>query len=86
MADDTFRRRLDQVLDQWVSEGLIESPQKDRIRDYYKLDDLARIASNRFTFLLLLLGGILVGVGGDHLHRRQLDLDPSSRPGIGGSG
>ncbi len=63
MADDKFRRQLAQVLDQWVSEGLIEPPQKDRIRDYYKLDDLARIASNRFTFVLFLLGAVLVGLG-----------------------
>ncbi len=63
VADDRFRRQLSQVLDQWVSDGLIAPAQKDRIRDYYKLDDLPRVAGDRFTFVVLLLGALLVGLG-----------------------
>lgn len=63
MADDRFRRQLAEVLDQWISEGLIEPEQRERIRTYYKLETLPQVAQGRFTFVLLLLGALLVGLG-----------------------
>ncbi len=62
-ADDQFRRQLDQALDRWVLEEFIEPDQRDRLRDYYQLDQLSASATGRFTMVLLSIGAVLVGLG-----------------------
>lgn len=63
MADDQFRRQLARVLDAWVSEGLIDPPQRENLRQYYDLEDLHHSASNRFATVLLSIGAVLIGLG-----------------------
>ncbi|NJK63071.1 MAG: DUF2157 domain-containing protein [Synechococcaceae cyanobacterium SM2_3_1] len=63
MADDRFRRQLAQILDTWVLEGLIDSPQRENLRQYYDLEDLHSSASNRFATVLLSIGAVLIGLG-----------------------
>lgn len=62
-ADDAFRRQLDLALNEWVSEGLIKTDQRDRLRSRYRLDELPASTNSRFAAVLLGIGGILVGLG-----------------------
>ena len=62
-ADTRFRRQLAKSLDTWVAEGLIADEQRDRLRQYYQLDRLAREANSRFTTVILTIGAVLVGLG-----------------------
>ncbi len=63
MADDRFRRQLDQALAQWVSQGLIEDRHRDRLRQFYELDQLNSRSGGRFVGILMTTGAILVGLG-----------------------
>ncbi|MEN9221809.1 MAG: DUF2157 domain-containing protein [Thermostichus sp. BF3_bins_97] len=61
--NERFRRQLAGVLDDWVTEGLIEPEQRDRLSQFYQLQTLNRSASGRFALVLLLFGAVLVGLG-----------------------
>ncbi|MDX2271355.1 MAG: DUF2157 domain-containing protein [Cyanobacteriota bacterium] len=63
MADDRFRRQLAQVLDLWVSEDLIAPAHREKLRQYYQLDHLNRVAGGRFIQVVMILGSLLVGLG-----------------------
>lgn len=60
---DKFRRQLRQEVEQWHSEGLIESVVYQQICDRYKFNNLESSASNRFILILLGLGSVLLGLG-----------------------
>ncbi|MEN9266471.1 MAG: DUF2157 domain-containing protein, partial [Thermostichales cyanobacterium BF4_bins_65] len=60
---DRFRRDLAAALDLWVSEGLITPEQRQRLRDYYQVDQLTQQAGGTFALVLFILGGILIGLG-----------------------
>ncbi|MGK7911832.1 MAG: DUF2157 domain-containing protein [Synechococcus sp.] len=62
-ADTRFRRQVAQSLDEWIANGLIAEDQRDRFRQYYQLDRLAREANSRFTTVLLTIGALLIGLG-----------------------
>ncbi|MEO1132901.1 MAG: DUF2157 domain-containing protein [Cyanobacteria bacterium J06639_1] len=62
-GDNTFRRQLDRSLNDWVNEGLIEVEQRDRLRSYYRLDELPAAATSKFAAVLLTIGGLLIGLG-----------------------
>ncbi len=63
MASDKFRRELVREGMQWEREGLLSGDQWERLRDRYALEGLEAQAANRFTFILIALGTVLVGIG-----------------------
>lgn len=63
MASEKFRQTLRDESQQWRQENLITSAQFQQLADRYQFDRLDQQASNRFTFLLIVLGSILVGLG-----------------------
>jgi hypothetical protein len=86
MADDRFRHQLAQVLDAWVSEGLIEPPQRQKLRQYYDLEDLHLSASNRFATVLLSIGAVLIGLGMISFIAANWTLIPRSLRALGSLG
>jgi len=62
-TNDRFRREVAAALDLWVSEDLITPEQRQRLREYYHLDQLEQRAGGAFALILLVLGGILIGLG-----------------------
>lgn len=62
MATDKFRYQLRQEAEQWQAEGLITAEQYQQLRDRYRLSSLDTSARNRFTLILLCLGGLLLGL------------------------
>jgi uncharacterized membrane protein len=63
MSTESFRRQLRQESEKWWSEGLIDAALYEKLADRYQFNRLERDASNRFTAILLGLGGILLGLG-----------------------
>jgi uncharacterized membrane protein len=63
MASDKFRQELRSESQQWQQDGLITSEQSQQLIDRYQLDRLDQQASSRFTFLLIVVGAILIGLG-----------------------
>lgn len=63
MASDRFRHELRREASQWLAEELILPEQWERLSDRYQLATLDRHSSQRFTAILLALGGLLVGLG-----------------------
>ena len=63
MSTENFRRELRDESAQWRQEGLIDSELFEHLRQRYQLDQLESGSSNRFTAVLLGLGGILLGLG-----------------------
>ena len=62
MASDKFRRQLRQEAEQWQAEGLITATQYQQLSDRYHLETLETTARNRFTLILMTLGGLLLGL------------------------
>ncbi|GAB4217170.1 MAG: hypothetical protein OHK0012_20960 [Synechococcales cyanobacterium] len=77
-VSEQFRQQLAKVLDQWVSEDLISPEQRQRLRDYYQLDQLTQRAGGTFTLILLILGGILIGLGIISFVAANWDMIPRS--------
>ncbi|TAD75503.1 MAG: DUF2157 domain-containing protein [Oscillatoriales cyanobacterium] len=63
MANDRFRHQLAKEARQWVTDGLIQPDQFDRLADRYQFRDLDRSARNRFVGILFALGAVLLGLG-----------------------
>ncbi len=63
MSSDKFRRQLREEVEQWHSEGLIDSSLYDKLCHRYQFSELERFTRNRFVRILLLLGSILLCLG-----------------------
>ncbi len=63
MASDKFRQELRSESQQWRQDGLITPEQLQQLTDRYQFDRLDQQASSRFTFLLIVLGSVLIGLG-----------------------
>lgn len=63
MVSEKFRRQLRQEAEQWWQEGLIDRSVYEKIADRYQFSELESAARNRFTAILMGLGGILMGLG-----------------------
>ncbi|NJL01294.1 MAG: DUF2157 domain-containing protein [Spirulinaceae cyanobacterium SM2_1_0] len=63
MTSDKFRRQLRQEAEQWWHSGLIDAALYDQLAQRYRFDRLENEARNRFTTILISLGGILLGLG-----------------------
>ncbi|MDY6785364.1 MAG: DUF2157 domain-containing protein [Cyanobacteriota bacterium] len=62
MVSEKFRYQLRQEVEQWRSEGLIEESLYERLVERYQFNRLDTAARNRFIFILLGLGGVLLGL------------------------
>jgi uncharacterized membrane protein len=62
MASEKFRHQLRKEVEQWRTEGLITSELYEQLTQRYQLNELDRIARNRFVIILLGLGAILIGL------------------------
>ncbi len=62
MSTEKFRRELRREAEQWWQEGLIDASLYERLCERYQLQALEGDASQRFTAILLGLGGILLGL------------------------
>ena len=63
MVTDKFRSQLRQEAAQWQTEELIEEQFYDQLATRYEFDKLESSARNRFTMILLSIGGLLLGLG-----------------------
>ncbi len=63
MASEKFRQELRSESQQWRQDGLITPEQAQQLTDRYQLDRLDQQASSRFTFLLIVVGSVLIGLG-----------------------
>jgi uncharacterized membrane protein len=63
MVSEKFRRQLRQEAEHWWQEGLIDRSAYEKIADRYQFSELENAARNRFTAILMGLGGILMGLG-----------------------
>ena len=63
MVTNKFRCQLRQEAAQWQTEGLINQELFDRLATKYQFDSLEVNARNRFTTILLSIGGLLLGLG-----------------------
>lgn len=63
MITERFRYQLRQEARQWVTDGLLQPEQFDRLADRYQFRTLDQGARNRFVTILLCLGGVLLGLG-----------------------
>lgn len=63
MVSEKFRRQLRQEAEQWWQDGIIDRSAYERIADRYQFSDIDSAAGNRFTAILMSLGGILMGLG-----------------------
>lgn len=63
VLSEKFRRQLCQEAERWLREGIIDGSTYEKLAHRYQFSDLDRVASNRFTALLMGLGGILMGLG-----------------------
>ncbi len=63
MPAEKFRRQLRQEAEQWWQDGLIDADLYGELATRYRFDQLEREARNRFTTILISLGGILLGIG-----------------------
>jgi uncharacterized membrane protein len=63
MANDRFRHQLAKEARQWVTDGLLQPDQFDRLADRYQFRDLDQSARNRFVGILFALGAVLLGLG-----------------------
>ena len=63
MASEKFRYQLRKEAQQWQSEGLIDSEIYDRLATRYRLGELDSTSRDRFVFIVLGVGFILLGLG-----------------------
>ncbi|MGD2179639.1 DUF2157 domain-containing protein [Lusitaniella coriacea] len=62
MVSEKFRHQLRQEVEQWQTEGLIDSLLYDRLAQRYQFNTLESAARNHFILILLGLGSILLGL------------------------
>lgn len=63
MLLDNFRRKLRTEAQLWQSEGLIDADLYQRLAQRYEFDRLETAARDRFVFILIAVGAILLGLG-----------------------
>ncbi|MFB8791653.1 MAG: DUF2157 domain-containing protein [Potamolinea sp.] len=63
MLSDKFRRQLQQEIDQWRTDKLIDDSLYEQLSQRYQFSDLEISARNRFVVILLGLGSVLLGLG-----------------------
>lgn len=63
MVSDKFRQQLKKEAEKWQAEGLIDASVFQQLEQRYQLESLDAESQNRFTLVLLGLGGILLGLG-----------------------
>lgn len=63
MLLDNFRRKLRTEAQLWQSEGLIDAELYQRLAQRYEFDRLETAARDRFVFILIAVGSILLGLG-----------------------
>ncbi|MBD2775340.1 DUF2157 domain-containing protein [Iningainema tapete] len=63
MILDNFRAKLRQEVEIWRDEGLIDNSQYQQLVERYQFNNLEHVARDRFVFILIGLGSILLGLG-----------------------
>ncbi|MBW4564042.1 MAG: DUF2157 domain-containing protein [Mojavia pulchra JT2-VF2] len=63
MLFDNFRRRLRQEAQIWQDEGLINAELYQQLAQRYQFNHLETAARDRFVFILIAVGAILLGLG-----------------------
>ncbi|MBV6622919.1 MAG: DUF2157 domain-containing protein [Rivularia sp. (in: Bacteria)] len=63
MIIDSFRAKLRKEAQIWRDEGIIEDSQYEQLSQRYQFDSLDNVAQDRFIFILIGVGCILVGLG-----------------------
>ncbi|MEB3178434.1 MAG: DUF2157 domain-containing protein [Nostocaceae cyanobacterium] len=63
MIFDNFRRKLRQEAQLWREEGLIDATLYQQLAERYQFNHLETVARDRFVFILIGLGSILLGLG-----------------------
>ncbi len=63
MIIDSFRAKLRKEAQLWRDEGLIQNSQYEQLSQRYQFDSLDNVAQDRFIFILIGVGCILVGLG-----------------------
>ncbi|AFZ24453.1 putative membrane protein [Cylindrospermum stagnale PCC 7417] len=63
MILDNFQRKLRQEAQLWRDEGLISSSQHQQLADRYQFNKLEAATRERFVFIVIGIGGILLGLG-----------------------
>jgi uncharacterized membrane protein len=63
MSSEKFRRQLRHEIETWRQEELIDPSLYNTLSDRYQFEEIDRASSNRFTAILMSLGGILMGLG-----------------------
>jgi uncharacterized membrane protein len=63
MFFDNFQRKLRQEAQLWRDEGLISSSQHERLAERYQFKKLDAAAKERFTFVAIAIGGLLLVLG-----------------------
>jgi len=63
MIIDSFRAKLRKEAQIWRDEGIIQDSQYEQLSEKYQFDSLDNVAQDRFIFILIGVGCILVGLG-----------------------
>ena len=63
MIIDSFRAKLHKEVQLWRDEGIIEDSLYEQLSERYQFDSLDNVARDRFIFILMGVGCILVGLG-----------------------
>ena len=63
MIIDSFRAKLRKEAQVWRDEGIIQDSQYELLSQRYQFDSLDNVAQDRFIFILIGVGCILVGLG-----------------------
>ena len=63
MIIDSFRAKLRKEAEIWRDEGIIQNSQYEKLSERYQFDSLDNVAQDRFIFILIGVGCILVGLG-----------------------
>lgn len=63
MIIDSFRAKLRKEAEIWRDEGIIQNSQYEQLSQRYQFDSLDNVAQDRFIFILIGVGCILVGLG-----------------------
>lgn len=62
IVTEKFRRQLRQEAERWWSEGFIDASLYEKLSERYQFGNVEKDASDRFTAILMGLGGILLGL------------------------
>ena len=63
MIIDSFRAKLRKEVELWRDEGIIQDSVYEQLSERYQFDSLDNVAQDRFIFILIGVGCILVGLG-----------------------